>query len=184
MTDSSPSDAAAPGDIVPDTKDWTWVLRRRCPECDFEAGAVTASALPALLRGFATRWLAVLARPDVARRPAPNVWSPLEYACHVRDVCGVFRGRAERMLAEDRPTFESWDQDATAVAERYGAQDPVEVAIALRRAADDAAARFAGVSGDGWERRGLRSDGAEFTVESLGQYFAHDLAHHLWDVRG
>jgi hypothetical protein len=22
--------------IVPDTKDWTWVLRRPCPECGFD----------------------------------------------------------------------------------------------------------------------------------------------------
>jgi hypothetical protein len=28
--------------VPPDTKDWTWVLERRCPECGFEAGAVTA----------------------------------------------------------------------------------------------------------------------------------------------
>ena len=23
--------------ITPDTKDWTWVLERPCPECGFEA---------------------------------------------------------------------------------------------------------------------------------------------------
>ena len=32
-------------------------------------------------------------------------------------------------------------------------------------------------------RTGLRSDGSEFTVLTLGQYFLHDLAHHLVDVR-
>jgi hypothetical protein len=29
---------------------------------------------------------------------------------------------------------------------------------------------------------GLRSDGSEFTVLTLGQYALHDLVHHLWDV--
>ena len=35
-----------------------------------------------------------------------------------------------------------------------------------------------------WERRGRRSDGAEFTVRTLLQYFLHDVVHHLWDVTG
>lgn len=30
-----------------------------------------------------------------------------------------------------RTTFENWDQDATAVAERYGQQDPTTMAIEL-----------------------------------------------------
>lgn len=25
--------------IVPDTKDWTWVLERACPECGFDASS-------------------------------------------------------------------------------------------------------------------------------------------------
>lgn len=171
-------------DVVPDTKDWTWVLERACPECGFEAGAVPGSAVPALVRGFASRWLQVLTRPDVARRPAPGVWSPLEYACHVRDVCRVFRGRAELMLAEDSPTFANWDQDAAAVADRYAEQVAATVAGELRQASEAAAATFAAVDGAQWARPGLRSNGSRFTVETLAQYFAHDLAHHLWDVRG
>ena len=34
-------------------------------------------------------------------RSAPDVWSPLEYACHVRDVLGVQRERMLRTQAED-----------------------------------------------------------------------------------
>ena len=37
-------------------------------------------------------WTAVLQRESARQRPAPTVWSPLEYACHVRDVCRVFTG--------------------------------------------------------------------------------------------
>ena len=32
------------------------------------------------------------------------------------------------VLATDDPTFATWDQDATAVPERYAEQDPVTVA--------------------------------------------------------
>jgi len=126
----------------------------------------------------------VLPRPDAAVRPGEDVWSPLEYACHVRDVCRVMQLRAELMLTEDSPTFPSWDQDATAVADRYGEQDPVDVTRELHQAAADAAAVFASVRDDQWQRAGLRSNGSAFTVETLAQYFVHDVVHHLHDVAG
>ena len=40
------------------------------------------------------------------------------------------------------------------------------------------------VSGDTWERRGIRSNGSEFTVATLAVYFLHDVEHHLHDVEG
>jgi hypothetical protein len=38
------------------------------------------------------------------------------------------------------------------------------------------------VSGDAWERRGIRSNGSQFTVATLAVYFLHDVEHHLHDV--
>ncbi|KQZ91076.1 methyltransferase type 12 [Phycicoccus sp. Root563] len=173
---------AADDAVEPDTKDWTWTLERACPECGFEAAAVAAESVAGLTVELTMPWQQVLARDDVANRPGPGVWSPLEYACHVRDVCRVFGGRVRLMLDEDEPTFPNWDQDETALEEGYGAQDPLLVGRQLAEAADAVAASFAGVEGDQWARRGLRSNGSAFTVESLGRYFLHDLAHHLVDV--
>lgn len=167
-----------------DTKDWTWVLERPCPECGLESATVDGAQIPEVLADVASRWTEVLTRADVEVRPAAEVWSPLEYACHVRDVCTVMAGRARRMLAEDSPTFPDWDQDAAAQADRYAEQDPVDVARELAAAADDAAGVFAGVSGAAWDRPGLRSNGSSFTVRTLGQYFVHDVIHHLHDVAG
>jgi len=169
--------------IVPDTKDWTWTLQRPCPDCGFEAAAVAPAEIAPLTLASTAPWGAVLARSSASTRPAPTVWSPLEYACHVRDVCRVFTGRVELMLEQDGPAFANWDQDETAVAERYGAQDPSIVGAELQEAAAAVAATFGGVRDDQWGRTGRRSDGSEFTVLTLGQYFLHDLAHHLVDVR-
>jgi hypothetical protein len=168
--------------IEPDTKDWTWVLERACPECSYDSATVAPESLPDALRAAARRWRTALADPDCAVRPAENIWSPLEYACHVRDVHRVFDGRVRRMLEEDDPRFENWDQDATAVESGYGDQDPAVVAGELDEAAAAVADRYASVSGDGWERPGHRSDGARFTVASLGRYHLHDVEHHLYDV--
>jgi hypothetical protein len=88
------------------------------------------------------------------------------------------------MLDEEDPLFQNWDQDATAVAERYGEQAPDKVAAELQEAAEVLAGRFEQVHGAQWERTGTRSDGAHFTVETFAQYFIHDPLHHLFDVTG
>jgi hypothetical protein len=173
---------STPDAITPDTKDWTWVLERPCPECGFESAAHEVSDLPGLLETTTTTWTRVLARPDVSERPRPEVWSPLEYACHVRDVHVLFAERLELMLDEDGATFANWDQDATAIERDYGSQDPETVAAELVEAGRAVAALYASVTEATRERRGLRSNGHEFTVESLGRYHLHDVVHHLHDV--
>jgi hypothetical protein len=169
--------------IVPDTKDWTWVLDRPCPECGFDAGAVPPEQVATRLRANAAVWQEVLRRPDATQRPKPQVWSPLEYACHVRDVYGLYLHRLDRMLTEDDPCYGNWDQDETAIEARYGEQTPSVVAAELARAAADLADRFDTVSGPDWQRPGRRSDGASFTIDTFSRYLLHDVEHHLWDVR-
>jgi hypothetical protein len=175
--------ASAPP-IDPDTKDWTWVLERPCPDCDLTSGSVDRADLGRLLRDNAASWSAALAAPRATERPRPDVWSATEYACHVRDVHSLFAERIALMLGEDDPEFANWDQDVTAVESRYAEQDPAAVSVELVEAAADVAAVYAGVTGDQWQRPGRRSNGSVFTVETLGRYHLHDVAHHLHDIGG
>ena len=168
--------------ITPDTNDWTWVLERPCPDCGFDPNAQGLGELPALIHDTAMAWADVLAGPDVRERPAPDVWSPLEYGCHVRDVHELFAQRLRLMLDEDEPTFANWDQDAAAVASDYGSQDPAVVAVELVEAAGAVAGTYATVTEATKDRRGVRSNGDEFTVETFGSYHLHDIVHHLHDV--
>jgi DinB superfamily len=174
--------------IIPDTKDWTWVLQRPCLECGFDTRGFPVEAVPGMILANAVAWQDALAGPngpDVARaRPEPGKWSPLEYACHVRDVLRLYDQRLELMLGQDDPLFPNWDQDETAVADRYAEQDPAEVAAALRESAQAIADRFGAVTGAQWRRTGRRSDCASFTVETFARYFIHDPVHHLYDVTG
>src|SRR6266699_2466757 len=154
--------------IIPDTKDWTWVLQRPCPECGFDTQGFPVEAVPGMILANAAAWQQVLAGPngpdDARARPEPGTWSPLEYACHVRDVFRLYDQRLELMLGQDDPLFPNWDQDETAVADRYAEQDPAEVAAALRQAALAIAGRFESVT--------------------CARYFIHDPVHHLYDVTG
>ncbi|HEY8545034.1 MAG TPA: DinB family protein, partial [Acidimicrobiales bacterium] len=165
--------------IVPDDKDWTWVLARPCPECGFEAAAFPRAQVGDLVRANAEEWVALRAEGGdrFRERPRDDRWSGLEYACHVRDVFRLYDHRLHLMLDHDDPEFPNWDQDVTAVEERYGEQDPDTVIADLVAAAGVLAASFDAVAADPtgalWERTGRRSDGKDFTVESFARYLVH-----------
>lgn len=168
--------------IEADTKDWTWVLDRRCEECGFDPSTVTHENLPQRLAGSATPWRERLGAPDALLRPLPSVWSPTEYAAHVRDVAQVMATRLRLILDEDDPLFGNWDQDAAAIADRYEQQQPQEVLGELVPAVQALADAFAAVAPDQWDRPGRRSNGSVFTAFTLGTYALHDLEHHVHDV--
>lgn len=169
-------------DIVPDDRDWTWVLNEVCPECEFDVRTFPVTSIAMLINDNAASWRAELGREDVAQRIRPDRWSTLEYGAHVRDVYRLYLVRLEQMLNEDDPLYANWDQDATAIADRYGEQDPVTVAEELVAAASALADTFDRVGDDQWQRPGRRGDGASFTVETFARYLIHDPVHHLWDV--
>lgn len=160
------------------------MLEQPCPECGLAAGDVPPTEIARRVQAELPRWSAVLERPDARVRPAPTTWSATEYACHVRDVHTLFAQRIRLMLEQDAPQFPNWDQDETAIADDYASQDPATVAAQLVEAGEGMVAVLQSVPDDAWDRRGYRSNGSEFTIATLAQYYLHDIAHHLHDVRG
>ena len=167
---------------MPDSKDWTWVLERVCEECGFDSSRHAVADLPALIRESTWLFGAALRQSDHAVRPSPSTWSTLEYVAHVRDVHRVFAERLRLMLAQDAPTFANWDQDQSAEADDYASQDRDVLDVELVEAAAEVAGIYAGIQAAQLDRLGRRSDGNEFTIESLGRYHLHDVVHHLHDI--
>jgi hypothetical protein len=169
--------------IEPDTKDWTWVLERPCLECGYDGALVTAAEVAPRVRATIPVYRRALAAPDAAVRPREDRWSALEYSCHVRDVHRLYTYRLRLMLDQDDPLFPNWDQDQSAIDERYDEQSPAVVADELADAAEAMAAAYDGV-GDRWQRTGRRSDNKAFTVDTFARYYLHDIEHHAWDITG
>src|SRR5690625_3569021 len=80
------------------------------------------------------------------------------------------------------PPYPDWDQEEAAERGRYRGVDPGAVADELSTAAGDLLRDAASVSEAELARTGRRSDGFQFTVGTLLQYFFHELFHHWWDV--
>jgi len=177
---------SAPPPARPDDKDWTWVLHRPCPDCGADVRRLSIKDVARANRANAERWRDVLSRDDewLRTRPEPDIWSPLEYACHVRDVYRLFAERLTLMVTQDDPLFANWNPNETAEAKRYDLAEPRRVCVELTEAAEVLATAFERLPPEDALRNGRRSDGAAFTIETFARYGIHDPMHHLWDVTG
>lgn len=171
-----------PEPMPTETKDWTVVLDAGCSECGWAPFAPQDSAHR--FADAATRWGLVLQRDDPRMRPAPLVWSPVEYAYHVRELLELLAPRIRNMVAQEDPTFQNYDGDASAAENQTWAADPAVVAREIKQATTEVLATLDALEPADWQRAGHRSDAVVFTVGSLCQFIVHDVEHHLWDVNG
>jgi DinB superfamily len=161
----------------------------RCDECGFDydvsppAAAAAAGDIAAGAEEIATL-VGAATTPDIAARRRPDVWSPLEYGCHVRDVLLVQRERVLLARREDQPSFAPMGRDERVVHEGYAEQDPAAVARQLR----DAAAMLANALdrlGADWDRTVTYNypQRSERSLRWLAVHTVHEVRHHLRDIR-
>ncbi|HEY6423205.1 MAG TPA: DinB family protein, partial [Pseudonocardiaceae bacterium] len=118
------------------------------------------------------------------RRPAPEVWSALEYSCHFRDVLLAQRERLYLALVEDTPRFRPIYRDERVVLARYSEDGLAEVGREVDLAASLIARAFARLADAQWQRRCIYNfpAPAQRTVAWLGRHTVHEGRHHLRDV--
>jgi DinB family protein len=150
-----------------------------CDECGF----TDTSPAVAILADAGDRFRDALTR-DVSvlrRRPAPSVWSALEYAAHTRDALDFYASRIERVTSEDRPALEPFDADRLCEERGYRTEDPVDALATLDAAAARLVVLLRGLGDDQWSRVGIGTDGGIRTVHVLAARAAHEVHHHLVD---
>ncbi|MEO3753241.1 DinB family protein [Streptomyces sp. B6B3] len=158
-----------------------------CLECGFEYDLALAPTVSTLVTSHADAYTDLLRAdpPALRRRSSPEVWSPLEYACHMRDVLLVQRERVLAARRGDTPVAESMGRDERVEHDGYADQRPADVARQLR----DAATLFANVldrlSPADWERALIYPfpEREERSLRWLAVHTLHELRHHLLDIR-
>jgi DinB superfamily len=158
----------------------------QCDQCGFAYDDLPEEQIGRALRSLPAQYGTVLAIDvDLLRaHPITGVWSALEYACHVRDIFDVQRGRVEVALIEDDPSFEPMGREELVETQRYNEQDPVDVEQQLTLNARELAKLFAALTPDQMARtafynyptRGIR------TVAWIGRHTVHEGRHHLQDM--
>ncbi|WP_396934200.1 DinB family protein [Mycolicibacterium sp.] len=161
---------------------------QRCEECGYTYDLEAAPQAREAIRAGTAQLAGLLTTTEhdaLARRPAPGVWAPLEYACHLRDMLLTQRERVLLARRVDTPQCVPMGRDERVGHEGYVEQDPVEVAAELTMAARLLGNAFARLDTTDWELR-LVYNWPERHVRTLrwvAAHTLHEVQHHLLDVR-
>lgn len=159
----------------------------RCEGCGYVYDLARASRAGREIVSGSAAVAARLQEADAAAlraKPRPDVWSPLEYGCHVRDVLLVQRERVLAARRADRPSFDPMGRDERVEHDGYATQDPGAVARQLH----DAAALFANVlerlQPSDWDRTVLYNFPVrlERSLRWVAVHTEHEVRHHLQDI--
>lgn len=163
-------------------------MSESCPVCGFVWDDVTADAVgPRLSTAAAGFGEVLLGTPEEVLRaqPDPDVWTPLEYAGHVRDVLFNLRDRVVLGFNEDNPVTKSM-YGGVRIARGMQADDPPdEVAVTIAAGARLLARTVAVLTPEelqrtavyGWPREAARP------LLWIAAQALHEAEHHLTDVR-
>jgi hypothetical protein len=156
-----------------------------CDECGFDWGSADHDALITTIASAGARFTAAIAPLDdaaVRTRPAPDVWSPLEYTAHTREALAFYDERTRRVATEDQPQLHGFGFSEAADRDAYNAEVVAYTLDGLTAVADRLAARLRDLDPAAWDRVGIGSEGDERTISRLARSAAHEVQHHLLDV--
>ena len=113
--------------------------------------------------------------PDsLTAHPIKGKWSAAEIVHHLADSETASGIRLRRLLVEDRPVIQGYDQDAYAARLNYNNREMAPALDAFRSARATAAQLFEFMSDEDWRREGTHSESGSYTAEHwLAIYAAH-----------
>lgn len=123
-----------------------------------------------------------LADDPVRSRPAEGEWAIIEVVAHLGDTDERTLERIRRMLEEDGPMLEPYDQAALAIERHYIGMDFDEQ---LARFADLRAEHvrlLEGLDDAGWQRSGIHGEHGRVTVQQLTAHSAGEDGDHLAQI--
>ena len=135
----------------------------------------TPKVLSALLRGV----------PDEAlrRKPAPEKWSIMEIACHLRDVEEFFVERYGKIANHDRPQLRMIIQDELAAKLRYNEDDPALVLKEFQNLRAESVAILVALGYQSWQRVGVHPKRGDVSIAWTAEHQVEHDANHLGQIR-
>lgn len=162
-------------------------MANHCIDCDFTYDIGQALAAGDNIQELIAEVGAIFRNTeiDTRSRPDPEVWSPLEYGCHLRDVLLVQR---ERVLAARRVNGADcapMGREERVDHDGYNEQEPADVIRQLSDAATLFSNVLARLTADDWDRTVVYNypETYERSLRWLAVHTVHDVQHHLLDIR-
>lgn len=156
-----------------------------CADCAFDyASTCVADCREILARLPELVGNAARALDDAAlrQRPAQQVWSTMEYVCHLRDVYASYTIRLYRTRTENRPAMEPMLNDLRALRFHYNE-------LSLPGVLEQLTANVAGFLDEiarvrDWQRSATRCPEEERDALWMVRQATHEGLHHLRDITG
>jgi MOSC domain-containing protein YiiM len=157
-----------------------------CDECGFDSRAWRFRDVLTLVGAAGEWWRMALDGVDRAvlnTRPAPAVWSALEYGAHTSLVLAMLRTGIELIAANDGVVLPAVPEGSDASADDQAADlDPDAVLTGLEREGAALVALAKVTNRDAWRHVGVTADGSVIQAEAALVHAAHDVSHHFMDV--
>lgn len=130
--------------------------------------------------------LAGVTDSELDTRPAPGKWTAREIVHHLADSEMTSAIRLRRLLVEEKPVIQGYDQEAFARLLHY--DRPIAPSLAAFRAARETTAGLLDrMSETDWTREGTHTESGRYTVLDWLQIYAvhaHNHADQIWKARG
>jgi hypothetical protein len=120
---------------------------------------------------------------SLVAHPIPGKWSACEIVHHLADSEMTSALRLRRLLVEDDPMIQGYDQEAFAVRLGYNQRDIAPALDALRAARATTAQVLAMMTDDDWKREGQHTESGRYTAEDWLKIYAAHAHDHAAQIR-
>ncbi len=150
---------------------------------------MTSEQRDALIERYAEGYAEVAASlegfpPDgLTRHLVPGKWSAAEIVHHLADSESISATRLRRLLAEDRPVIQGYDQDAFAVRLAYNSRPLAPALDAFRAARATTLQILRAMSESDWARTGWHTDSGLYSAERWLEIYADHAHDHANQIR-
>lgn len=115
--------------------------------------------------------------------PLPGKWSAREIVHHLADSESTSAIRLRRLLAEDRPVIQGYDQDQFAKRLRYNERDMAPSLEAFRAARATTTQILKLMTEADWSREGEHTESGRYTPEDWLEVYAAHAHNHAAQIR-
>ncbi len=115
--------------------------------------------------------------------PLPGKWSACEIVHHLADSESTSAFRIRKLLVEDSPVIQGYDQDKFASRLRYNERQIGPALDAFRAARTTTAQLLALMSDDDWKREGHHTESGKYGAEDWLRIYAAHAHNHAAQIR-
>ncbi|HEV7859373.1 MAG TPA: DinB family protein [Pyrinomonadaceae bacterium] len=120
--------------------------------------------------------------PALTAHPLQGKWSAAEIVHHLADSESTSALRLRRLLTEDNPVIEGYDQDQYAVRLKYNEREMAPALDAFRAARATTSQLLNLMSEADWSRQGTHTESGRYTTETWLQIYAAHAHNHAAQI--